>query len=778
MSTQTVTTSVQPGTSSSSLVPALLAWCLLISVTMLAIFEMKAPAALPVTAPQNEFSADRALLHVRAIARTAHPIGSAANRDARDYVLAQLSLLGMNPEVTSAVGVNNHRGAVIAAKINNIVGRFHGTANSAAIILMAHYDSVANGPGAADDAAGVAAILEAARALRAGPPLKNDLIVLITDGEEAGLLGAEAFVTSHPWMKDAGLTMNFEARGNQGPSLLFETSANNAGLIKEFAHGAPHPVGSSLFYALYKLLPNDTDVTVFRPANTPALNFAFGSHLEAYHSSLDTPDNLSTASLQHHGSYAVGLVRRFGQIDLKQLKRHSNDDVFFNWLGSNLVTYSQRWVPVGESVVTLMLILTIVLSARRGTIRVCKFFAGLVASLAVLTVVPLAMATLGWLLLTTLRGRMITGDAQPNALLLTGLAALGLAIGVLVLARLRSWFNVHELSLSGLTVVCVLSWAIALLLPAGSYLLFWPVLLSTGGALTLALIHPQFTRGREWAASIPGCLIAILLFAPISYLLYIFLTLSLPTVAAVGLLLSSFFLICIPTLDIAAPRNQVQPVMFLLLTAAIACLTIGGVRSHTGGAHPRQDDLLYSLNVDDQSAVWASYDRSLDTWTSQFIDTATAKSQPLPGYLAGSQRLAIFGPAPRFNLAPPVAEIKGGDNFGGLHTIRMNVKSQRGAYRMVLRFQGTVPPVSLRISGRNVIPDQRSSNFSLILYGMGTEGTDLELTVKAHIGISFWLCDESAGLPVSPSRPAGLIAAQGSDETLVIRKYVLSGMSE
>ena len=51
---------------------------------------------------------------------------------------------------------------------------------------MAHYDSVPFGPGAADDGAGVVTLLETARALKAGPPLKNDVIFLFTDGEEAG----------------------------------------------------------------------------------------------------------------------------------------------------------------------------------------------------------------------------------------------------------------------------------------------------------------------------------------------------------------------------------------------------------------------------------------------------------------------------------------------------------------------------------------------------------------------------------------------------------------
>ena len=143
--------------------------------------------------------------------------------------------------------------------------------------------------------------------------------MLFTDGEEAGLLGAEAFAASHPWMKDVGMVMNFEARGNKGPSLLFETGPDNGKLIDVVSHNASHPLGSSLFYSLYKLLPNDTDYTVFRRLRVPGLNFAFGENLEAYHSALDTAESLSPASLQHHGANALSLTRALGQMDLALL---------------------------------------------------------------------------------------------------------------------------------------------------------------------------------------------------------------------------------------------------------------------------------------------------------------------------------------------------------------------------------------------------------------------------------------------------------------------------
>ena len=99
--------------------------------------------------------------------------------------------------------------------VRNIVARWRGSgpAGKKALLLSAHYDSVARGPGAGDDASGVAAILESLRALKAGPAPERDVIILINDGEEVGLFGADVFADEHPWAKDVGVVLNFDARG-------------------------------------------------------------------------------------------------------------------------------------------------------------------------------------------------------------------------------------------------------------------------------------------------------------------------------------------------------------------------------------------------------------------------------------------------------------------------------------------------------------------------------------------------------------------------------------
>jgi hypothetical protein len=761
----------QQQSSSTTALLAVVAWCCLFLLAGVAIFELKAPDAVPADASQNEFSAQRALAHVHTIARVPHPIGTSANAEVRQYLLDQLSALGLNPQIFTAVGINNDSWALIAGRTNDIVGRLSGTANSGAILLMAHYDSVPNGPGAADDASGVAAILEGLRALKTGPRLKNDLIVLITDGEEPGLLGAESFVASHPWVKDVGLLMNFEARGNRGPSMLFETSANNAALLNEVVRTTPYPVGSSFFYSLYKLLPNDTDFTQFRDARIPGLNFAFGGHFESYHSQLDTPENLDTASLQHHGSYLVSLVRHFGQMDLRDLKRESGDDIFFDWFGANLIAYNERWVLIGQIAVTLLLGVVIVSSVRRAQVGRWRFFGAIAASFLMLVVVPGVMAVAGWLLLLILSGRMLLGDTPANYFLLNGLVLLGIAVGSIVLAGLRRRFSLEELSLAGLTLVCILSWAFALLLPGGHYLLFWPLILAVCGSLVIAILRAGSLKSRAVAA-LPAMVITALLFAPVAYLLYVFLTLSLLSIAAAGLLLGLFFLICVPFANIAVPQHPWRTVLLPLFAAAAVCVAIGILQSNFSSQHPGHDHLLYSLNADDHTAVWISDDSALDGYTVRFLGK-TPNREPLPNYLTGSLRTPFSASAPLIDLQPPLSEIKTDEQQGDLRHLQMNVRSQRDTDHIVVRFDSSVKPVSMEISGRKVKLRAGQTGVFMLLYGIGAQGADLDLTLNAPSGVSFWISDYSAGLPTATRRPPEFMAAQGSDQTVVCRKYKL-----
>ncbi|MGH3785257.1 MAG: M20/M25/M40 family metallo-hydrolase [Pseudonocardiaceae bacterium] len=307
-------------------------------VAVLTLLSARPPSPVPASAPVGEFSAQRALSHLQVFASEPRSLGSAASDRARDYLAGALRSAGFSVQTNQAVGGFTKDGIASFGRVDNIVATLPGRDPTGSVVLAAHYDSVAAGPGASDDGAAIAAMLETVRALPSGDQLRNDLVLLITDGEENGLLGAAAFVRQHPLAATCAVlgtcvVLNWEARGVSGPSLMFETSRNNAALVQLFAAAAPYPHGDSSMVEFYRLLPNDTDFTALAGAGLVGMNFAYIQGAARYHTPGDTIANLDQASLQHHGANMLGLTRALGSIDLTTLVA-DHDAAYFRVPGS------------------------------------------------------------------------------------------------------------------------------------------------------------------------------------------------------------------------------------------------------------------------------------------------------------------------------------------------------------------------------------------------------------------------------------------------------------
>jgi len=251
-----------------------------------------------------------------------HVAGSAANAVVRDRAIGHLEAAGYEPEIQALHHCSARFGA--CSDVENIIAVKEGRVGRDAILLTAHYDSVWAGPGAADDGAGVAAILEIARMAADFPPFDNDVIFLLSDSEENGLLGAEAFALHHPAFARVKVVINLEARGVTGPSMLFETGAGNRSLIRVYAKNTPRPVANSLVYEIYQQLPNDTDFSVYKELGVTGLNFAFAKGVAAYHSVVDDAYHIDLGSLQHHGDNAWSMLQALGDRNLRKITAREN----------------------------------------------------------------------------------------------------------------------------------------------------------------------------------------------------------------------------------------------------------------------------------------------------------------------------------------------------------------------------------------------------------------------------------------------------------------------
>lgn len=467
-------------------------------VLALAIWRAQGPAPRPSSTPESEFAAARAMPVLRALVGdgTPHPVGTAANRRLRRDIEERFRVLGYDVTVQRRFACN---AAAACAEVENILARHRGVTGGDLVLLLAHYDSVPAGPGASDDAMGVAALLEVARAIRA-EEFRNRVAFLITDGEEAGLLGAEAFVADEELSRDVAAVVNVEMRGTYGPSTMFETSRENRWLIRHLAAALERPQASSLFYEIYNLLPNDTDVTVFKRAGKAAVNFGGVRGVNWYHTPLDDFAHASPRTMQHHGENLLASVRALANADLAARSR--SDATYFDLLGFVLVWWPQEWT-LPMVVVSLLLL---VFAARQTQPRAMTL--GVLAAFAAILFAVLVGAAASTII------RMNAPDANFVARPFASVAAMWL-VGVtasLAGATIFSRRDDPRAMLLGVAIVWhMIGIAVTVAVPGAAFLFVVPAVTVTVCALA---------RANETAMGAVAATAAGILMIPLGVTLY------------------------------------------------------------------------------------------------------------------------------------------------------------------------------------------------------------------------------------------------------------------
>jgi hypothetical protein len=761
-----------------------LATCSLITLLVaFSIYRQTPPAAVPASAPLLEFSSGRAMQHLVVIAQKPHPIGSLEHTHVRDYIFKELETAGLKPEIQNTTAINSdENGPIRAGTVQNIVAKLPGTANTKAVLLAGHYDSVPNGFGASDDGAAVVAMLETLRALKAGAPLKNDVIFLFTDGEEAGLLGANAFVAEHPLARDVGLVLNFEARGNSGPAIMFETSERNGWLIQEFAKAAPYPIAHSLAYEIYRLLPNDTDLTVFKKAQMPGLNFAYINGLTHYHTQLDNTNEIDERSLQQEGSTALALARHFGNLNLEDTKR--TNAVYFDVVGLGLVHYSSSWV-IPLSILTIFLFSALVIiGLRRGRLMLSGIVVGFLAFLASLITAPVVV-TVVWGLIQKLRdvpGVRPQGEAYNNNLYLLSFVACTIAIT----SALYIIFS-RRINNENLVVGALIWWVLSLIsvtfvIPGASYLITWPLLFSLPAlAYVLGTKNQRANSVKQLLLFSVASTVGIVLVAPVIYQTFIGLTLS--SIGGVMLMVVFLLGLLIPYLTlITASRKWLLPGITAL--TGLILIVLVTINSDYDTKHPRLDTILYGMNTDTGRAVWASSDKKPDAWTKQFFSSDIKKSPLTAVFAKDSTRPFFQSPAPSESLPAPEIELLDDRIQNGVRALRMRVTSPRQATVMSLYLDSDAEVVGSSVNGKQITQQGSTSkgphySWSVRYYAVPPEGAEIGLKIKTAEPIKLRLVDQTYELPKAlegtwEARPSDVIPAPlpYNDSTFVSKSFI------
>jgi hypothetical protein len=723
------------------------------------------PVAPPTPSSTDAFDVKRAFADLQVLAAAPRPPGTPAHDAARDYLLAQLRAAGWDAQVQETTWVRPEYVdfadgyPVRAVRVQNVVARRAGTATGEpAVLLAAHYDSKTTTPGVSDDGYGTAALLETARVLAAGAPLSRDVILAFTDGEELGLFGAAAFVGAHPWEKDVGVVLNFEARGNDGPALLFETSGPDLTLL-EAAATAPHPMGNSLARAIYQRMPNDTDFSDWRKAGVPGLNFANIGGWSRYHAPADTLAHVSLPTLLHHGQSAVALVRRLAATPPNvPLVPDRGAAVYFDVAGVAFVVYPDAWSWWVTLAAAGLLVAWVALLARKDPLVPRKVFLAFGAQLGAL--VGAIVLSVGLLMLTrAIRPDALTPAARPSAVLVYLLAFLLLAVVAATLAA-RAFprrVGVLEWAAAGGALWLVATVLLHRALPGGAYLLAWPLIglaLSGLAASLLPAQRPYLQLGVLLLGGVPALL---LLPEHAFHIAQAFGVLGGPALTIVAAL----FLL--PQAALVALLTPRAPYVTPITAGVVAALlyTTGAALPLYDAAHPRPGTLFAVYDADKREAAWLSPDDAPAPWVASRVDAArvarpdffpleperTFRSRPLDATVSAA--LAESAPNATLVDTTPLP--------GGGRRVRLRLSAPADTVALGLYVGGSVKVTAATLDGAAITAFPTVGGLAVHYWGPPDAGSELTLDLPDATPLRLRLLAQHQGFPpgVTVERTSG-----------------------
>ena len=648
--------------------------------------------------PDTGFSTFRAMKHVKYISGQHHFTGTSYHDSVKSYIVNQLKKMGLETQVQTQFSLNDKwHGAVVN---DNILARIKGRKPGKSLILLSHYDSAPfASKGASDDAVGVATVLEVVRAIKSknNKPL-HDIIILITDGEEIGLNGAKAFCENHPWVEDAALVINLEARGSGGPSYtLMETNGGNANMVKHFAKANPtYPVANSLLYSVYKMLPNDTDLTMFREIkDIEGFNFAFIDDFYDYHCASDNYKNVDLNTVEHQGDYMMSLTEYFFDKDIPNLKS-GEDYIFFNFPLFKIIYYPFSWaVPSFWLLVILFLALYIlgILKNKYKAVNLLKSFIPMFASL----ILSIITGIYGWKLILKIHPGfqdILQGFPYNGHYYIAGFAFLSIWISFVIYRKYMRRMKTGELLFAPFLVWLILTGFFTFRLRGASFfiipLYFLLIILILD---TFFQINKNYKPVIYTVLTIPG----LLMLSPFVDMFPVGLRMTALPVAT-GLTTLIFYML-IPVLKNIHFRKELS---ILTLIFTILIFSMAEATSGFDKEHAKPNSLNYIYYVDEGKAFWETYTKVPDRWLVKIMGNNLKEGSHGKGDILSKYHTFVtyHSPAPLIEI--PVPEItKTKDTLiNGTRQVSFDIKSKRAANRIDLISNDDITFKKIEINGK------------------------------------------------------------------------------
>lgn len=748
----------------------------LFGIFLLSLLGSEPPAPKAISAPDSEFSAGRARAVLERLLGDGapHPTGSAANDAVRTRILEEFSKLGYSPEVQTGFACDEYG---TCATVKNVVARLDGSEPGQSVLLAAHYDSVPAGPGASDDGAGAATVLECARALKALPKPRHSIILLIDDGEEAGLLGAHVFVDQHRWAREIAAAVNVDTRGTSGPSLMFETGSANYWIVRLYAKHAHHPATNAFAYFTYKLLPNDTDFTVFKSAGYQGANFAYIGDVVQYHTPLDNFQNASPASLQHDGDNALPTLMALANTELSNLP--PGEAAFFDVLEHWTAYWPASRTLTISIIATILLLIEIAWLFRRKRLAAVALLWGIFAWPAMLAVT----GGNAWIVNRVLAraGAMpVNWIAHPFAI-----QAAFWFLALAAVSTLAFAFSRHA-GFLGLWAGVWIWWALlsivsAVLTHGIAYLFPLCLCVAVLAAVPLVVVREE-THETGLVAGIAPLIAAAICGFGTALLLYSALGthLLIGIAIVVALLLTPMAPLCADPLEVRGLSRIALPATAIVATvlAALAAAVVPAFSAKS----PERVNIRFWQDGDSGKSVWLVQPDSHRL--PEPIKVAASWVRQDAGPFPWSTTPAFLADAPRQELAPPTFTILESSQTGSKRAYRALMRSERGAPQVAVFFPPDSGVESARMEGEPIQPEtervRRYLNGWIYFLCVTTPAKGVELSFTLPMGkpVEVYAFDESFGLPaegafLEKARPFTATTSGDGDNSLVSRRVEL-----
>ena len=722
-----------------TLVAGLIMLTTAVIVSAVVIAPYSPPRVAPASAPAGQFSAARAMPALEAIAQQPHPVGSAAGAATRGYLVQQLSVLGLQPEVQQTEALDTPGGQAVV--VHNVMARLGGTTSSRAVLVTAHYDSLETTPGVGDNGMAVAAMLETIRALQAGPALRNDVIFLFNDGEEYGLSGSVAFVRHHAWARDVAIVFDFDGDGPTGlPTLEWMTPADSW-IVGELAKSDSGLLATPED-GVAKRSANNNDLHVFAAAGYPGAHIGRVGGSTYYHNQRDSLENLDPGGLQQLGNVMLSLARHFGNIPLEGNANATEDSIVFTVFGTRMVSYPFNWSGPLAALATLLALAAIMFAWRRHRFSSRRLVAA-IGSVLPLAIVGALIAQLAWqaVLATHPESKDFRdADFYAQTWYVGAVYAFTVAAGLAIWPWLTRRCGEEAVVSAGLVGMAAISALISQMQTSIAYLVMWPTLAGAFGLVCLLAVdrarHPWFSLGLLVLIAVPA------VGFPVAGLYQSIVGGAEGSPALSVALLLLLLALLAPQLGlIAGLSRRLVPGA---AAAVGALLLVGGVmNSAFDAANPRPENLVYIVDSERGQAYWASPRASVDEWTGQFL------VQPAPRTLdellgVGGSTTLLTSPAPALQLPGPELVLRGEERDGDVRTLRLHLSSQRHAWRGYVL---PVPGVQLVGAALGDGSPATLQTASLDVPGLPAEGLDFTFRVRASSPVSFVVIDQTPGLP-------------------------------